>query len=116
MRKDNDRNLTPEQVDSILSFLKTGGQVFNPIAWKKKAIGLNYVIAATPAFLVMLNSFGLHIIVLTPEQATLAWQIALSAFGVLSNIVLSITSRNISLNPFDKTPVVTTRGLNDSDE
>jgi hypothetical protein len=105
--------MTSEQLSALIQYVKVGGQVLNPIKWKQNAITANYIIASVPALCLVLNLFDITDISISAEDANALWQIGLTAFGVLSNIVLSVTSKNINLNPFNRT---TTRDLSDSDE
>jgi len=107
------RDLTAEQIQSTFSYLNTGGQVLNPVKWKQKAITVNYVIASVPALCAMLKAFDIINFDITVEQAELLWQIAFGLVGLLANFVLAITSKNININPFNKT---TTKDISDSDE
>lgn len=90
------------QIVALLDYLKIGGQVLQPEKWKQRAITANYVIASIPALCIVLNVFGITDIKISAEDASIAWQAVMVLYGIGSNVLLSVTSKHVSINPLAK--------------
>ena len=109
--------ITINQIQAIVNYLKVGGQILDPAKWKQHAIKANYIVASVPALFLVLNAFDITDIQISEELASSLWEILLAAFGIFSNIVLSATSKNVSMNPLNTVSTDSTaRDYSDSDE
>lgn len=124
MEQNKDKALTVEQIQTTVSFLdalRENNQLLNPVAWKQKAIKLNYVIAIIPAAWAMGGAFGINVGI-DADQAVKILQFLGVAFPIWHNIVLSLTSKNVTMNPLANDRILEQRSralepdFNDSDE
>lgn len=112
-----DKSLNAEQISAtigMLDYVKENHQVLDPVTWKRGAVKYNYIIAGIPALWALLGSFGINV-GLTSDQAVSILQSLLVIVPILHNILLAITSRNVTLSIKAKTKM-RSRDINDSDE
>ena len=111
--KVTDREITVEQIQagiSVLEYLKENKQVLDPVAWKRGAIKANYGVAAIPVIWGVFEAFGVHLRV-SAEYAGYIFQALVFVVPILHNMVLSATSKNVTMDPtFDK-PVTVPRDI-----
>ena len=112
-REIQNREITVEQIQagiSVLEYLKENKQVLDPVAWKRGAIKANYGLSAIPVIWGLLEAFGVHLKI-SAEYAGYIFQALVFLVPVLHNMLLSATSKNVTMDPtFDK-PVTISRDI-----
>ena len=98
------KDFSIEQTNSILAlydYLKENKQVLNPVNWKRGAVKVNSAIALIPILWSVLSAFGykFHI---TQDSAILLCKFSFFVLPIIHNVILSVTSKNISINPMQK--------------
>lgn len=119
-----DKSLNVEQMSAIVEFvsaLKENHQVLDPVAWKARAIKINYVVAIIPSLWALGGAFGFDVGI-TSDQAVKILQFLAVLLPIWSNALLAATSKNVTMSPTTNEKTLVQRSLSrslsntDSDE